>query len=117
MRYTDTLINDFEDIKTLYQYLYMSEEHYIDVETPATTLRISMDENLNFKCINLRFPDLPALNYNDMMTINQALGIIDQLKHKAGIMHYKEGQSRWDEISEITSANIGLNIYNRRKVR
>lgn len=117
MRNTDTLINDFEDLKILYQYLYMSAEHYIDVETPATTLRISMDENLNFKCDNLRFPDLPAMNYNDMMTINQALGIIDQLKHKAGIMDYKEGQSRWEEIKDITAANISLNIYNNRKMR
>jgi hypothetical protein len=109
MRTIDTLINDFNDILILYRYLYMSEEHYIDVETPMTTLRITLNENLNFKCKNLRFPDLPDMSYNDMMTLNQSLGIIDQLKHKPGILNYRKENSRWDEIADITNANLALN--------
>lgn len=109
MRTIDTLLTDFNDICTLYRYLYMSEDHFIDVETPATTLRITLTEDLNFKCQNLRFPDLPPMSYNDMMTLNQSLGIIDQLKHKTGIMNFREGASRWDEISDITAANLALN--------
>jgi hypothetical protein len=109
MRTIDTLLTDFNDICTLYRYLYMSEDHFIDVETPATTLRITMTEDLNFKCLNLRFPDLPPMGYNDMMTLNQSLGIIDQLKHKPGIMNFREGASRWDEIFDITNANLALN--------
>lgn len=109
MRTRDVLFTDFNDICTLYRYLYMSEDHFIDVETPATTLRITMTDQLNFKCQNLNFPDLPPMNYNDMMTLNQSLGIIDQLKHKQGIMNFREGDSRWDEISDITNANLALN--------
>lgn len=109
MRTIDTLLTDFNEICTLYRYLYMSEDHFIDVETPATTLRITMTEQLNFRCQNLSFPDLPPMGYNDMMTLNQSLGIIDQLKHKPGILHFREGQSRWEEIADITHANLALN--------
>lgn len=115
MRTIDTLLIDFDDVCTLYRYLYMSEDHFIDVETPATTLRITMTENLNFLCQNLRFPDLPPMSYNDMMTLNQALGIIDQLKHKPGIMHFREGASRWDEIFDITLANLALNRDHKKR--
>ena len=48
MRTIDTLLTGFNDICTLYRYLYMSEEHFIDVETPATTLRITLTEDLTF---------------------------------------------------------------------
>ena len=111
MRTKDVLFNDFNDIIVLYRYLYMSADHFIDVQTPRTTLRITLTENLNFKCKNLRFPDLPEMSYNDTMTLNQTLGIIDQLKHRPGELHFNETNSRWDEIKEITQANLGLN-YN-----
>lgn len=44
MRTIDTLLTDFNDICILYRYLYMSADHFIDVETPATTLRITMTD-------------------------------------------------------------------------
>jgi hypothetical protein len=93
----------------------MSEDHFIDVETPATTLRITLTEDLNFLCQNLRFPDLPPMCYNDMMTLNQSLGIIDQLKHKPGIMNFRVGASRWDEIFDITNANLALNRDHKKR--
>lgn len=117
MRSSDILLKDLPEILTLYQYLYMSDEHYIDVKTPATTLRITLNEDLNFKCKNLNFPDLPASSYNDMMTLNQALGIIDQLKHTPGVYKFKENATMWEEICDITSANVGLNLYYHRKSR
>jgi hypothetical protein len=109
VRTKDVLFNDFNDIIVLYRYLYMSEDHFIDVETPMTTLRITLTENLNFRCKNLRFPDLPEMSYNDMMTLNQTLGIIDQLRKRPGELHFNETDSRWDEIKKITQANLGLN--------
>ena len=117
MRNADVLLTDFNEIKLLYQYLYMSEEHYIDVKTLGATLRITLNENLNFRCQNLNFPDLPATSYNDMMTLNQALGIIEQLKETPGILGYQKNQSRWEEIAEITQIQVALTADNQRRNR
>lgn len=117
MRNADILLTDFNEIKLLYQYLYMSEEHYIDVKALGATLRITLTENLNFRCQNLNFPDLPATSYNDMMTLNQALGIIEQLKQTPGILGYQKNQSRWEEIAEITQIQVALTADNQRRHR
>ena len=115
MRDVDTLLTDFNEIKILYQYLYMSEDHYIDVQALGAVLRITLNENLNFRCQNLNFPDLPATSYNDMMTLNQTLGIIEQLKETPGILGYQKNQSRWEEIAEITQIQVALNVDNQRR--
>lgn len=108
MRDVNTLIA-FEDITILYQYLYMSEEHFISVDNGITTLEIRMNENGYFHAKNLNFPDLPDLNYTDMMVIPNMLGIIDQLKHVPPIEFKNEFKSRWEELRAITLANVGQN--------
>ena len=79
MRTTDVLF-ELEEILILWQYLYMSENHFITIDNGITKLEIRMRENCSFHAKNLSFPDLPDLEYTDMMTIPNMLGIIDQLK-------------------------------------
>jgi hypothetical protein len=105
MRNVDTLL-DLEDITILYQYLYMNEDHYVTVDNGVTKLEIRMNEHCYFHAKNLNFPDLPDLNYNDMMVIPNMLGIIDQLKHIPPVEFKTEFKSRWEEIKIITQANV-----------
>ena len=65
MRNKDILLNDFDRVKTLCQYLYMDENHYIDVDNVFTTLRIRMTDDFRFKCKNLSFPDVTEMNYTE----------------------------------------------------
>lgn len=113
MRDALTLL-ELEDITILYQYLYMSEEHYITVDNGITKLEIRMNEHCYFQAKNLNFPDLPDLSYTDMMVIPNMLGIIDQLKQAPPIEFRAEFKSRWEEIKTITLANV---VQNRMRIK
>lgn len=108
MRNVDTLL-DLEEIPILWQYLYMNEEHFVTVDNGITKLEIRMRDNCSFHAKNLNFPDLPDLEYTDMMIIPNMLGIIDQLKNVPPA-EFKEFKSRWDEMKAVTLANV---VHNR----
>jgi hypothetical protein len=108
MRTVDTLL-ELEDITILYQYLYMNEDHFITVDNGIAKLEIRMNENGYFHAKNLNFPDLPDLEYTDMMVVPNMLGIIDQLKHVPPIEFKNEFKSRWEELRAITLANVSQN--------
>lgn len=108
MRTVDTLL-ELEDIIILWQYLYMSEDHYITVDNGITKLEIRMNEHCYFRAKNLNFPELPDLSYTDMMTIPNMLGIIDQLKETPPVEFKNEFKSRWEELRVITLANVCQN--------
>lgn len=110
MRTVDTLL-DLEEITTLWQYLYMNEEHFITIDNGMAKLEIRMRENGSFHAKNLNFPDLPDLEYTDMMVLPNMLGIIDQLKHTPPT-EFDSFKSRWDEMRTITSATIVQNKMN-----
>lgn len=114
MRTTETLF-DLEEIPILWQYLYMCEDHYITVDNGITKLEIRMTDNCYFKAKNLRFPDLPDLNYTDMMTIPNMLGIIDQLKHVPAVEFPTCFSNRWEELRTIALTNVAQNKMNQRK--
>lgn len=107
MRTVSTLL-DLEEIPILWQYLYMNEDHYVTVDNGVAKLEIRMRENCSFHAKNLNFPDLPDLEYTDMMIIPNMLGIIDQLKNIPPV-EFKDFKSRWDEIRTITLANVVQN--------
>lgn len=66
MRTNDILLDGFNDIRTLQRYLYMSDEHYIEIENViGVKLRIRMGENLHYYCKNMNFPDLPDACFSD----------------------------------------------------
>jgi hypothetical protein len=108
MRTVNTLI-DLEDITILYQYLYMNEDHFITIDNGVAKLEIRMNENGYFHAKNLNFPDLPDLNYTDMMTIPNMFGIIDQLKNVEPVEFKNEFKSRWEELRVVTLTNVGQN--------
>ena len=107
MRTVNTLL-DLEEIPILWQYLYMNEDHYVTIDNGVAKLEIRMRENCSFHAKNLNFPDLPDLEYTDMMIIPNMLGIIDQLKNIPPV-EFKDFKSRWDEIRTITLANVVQN--------
>lgn len=107
MRTVDTLLA-FEDIAILYQYLYLDESHYITVDNGVCKLEIRMRETGFFYAKNLNFPDLPALEYTDMMTIPQMLGIISQLKDVPPVK-FEYFPSRWEELRTITLGDVCQN--------
>ena len=113
MRDVTTLL-DLEEIPILWQYLYMNEDHFITVDNGITRLEIRMRENCSFHAKNLNFPDLPDLDYTDMMVIPNMLGIIDQLKHIPPVEFTHEFKSRWDELKTITVANV---VQNRMRMK
>ena len=113
MRTVNTLL-DLEEIPILWQYLYMNEDHYVIVDNGVAKLEIRMRENCSFHAKNLNFPDLPDLEYTDMMIIPNMLGIIDQLKNIPPI-EFKDFASRWDEIRTITLANVVQNRVSQKE--
>lgn len=113
MRNTQTLI-ELEEISVLWQYLYMNEEHFITIDNGLAKLEIRMNENCTFHAKNLNFPELPGLNYTDMMTIPNMLGIIDQLKHVPAVEFKDSFKSRWEEVRTIALANV---CQNKAKLR
>ena len=108
MRNVPTLL-DLEEIPILWQYLYMNKDHFITVDNGVAKLEIRMREMYNFHAKNLNFPDLPDLEYTDMMVIPNMLGIIDQLKNVPPVEFKNEFKSRWEELRTITLANVVQN--------
>ena len=110
MRNKDILLNDFDRVKTLCQYLYMDENHYIEVDNVFTTLRIRMTDDFRFKCKNLSFPDLPELNYTEEMSIENIIGICYRLESMEPMFNYGHN-NRWEEIEAITLTQCALNKF------
>lgn len=111
MRTKDILLDGFDNICTLQRYLYMSEEHYIEIENAiGVKLRIRMGENLQYYCKNMNFPDLPDARWSDNMTNGNMLAIIDQLKENPAIKFPNRFKSRWEEIVAITLTNVAQNM-------
>lgn len=113
MRNIPTLL-ELEEIPILLQYLYMDEENCITVDNGMTEIKIRMTENCDFRANNLSFSDLPAMNYTEMMTISNMLGIIEQLKNVPPV-EIKSFSSRWEEIRSITLATVAQNKMNWRE--
>lgn len=111
MRTNDILIDGFNDICVLQRYLYMSEEHFIEVENSiGVKLQIRMRENLHYYCRNMNFPDLPEACWSEEMTNDTMLAIIEQLKENPAIEFPNRFKSRWEEIKAVTTINMCSNV-------
>lgn len=109
MRRSDILIEGFDNIERLCQYLYMSEDHKINVKNSiGVPLEIRMDENMRFKIKNLNFPDCPE--FRDDLTFETLLGIVDKLKEQNAVVFPNRFDNRWQEIEEMTAMNLSLNL-------
>ena len=111
MRTKDILIEGFENIKILQQYLYMSEEHTILIHNCiGVPLRLRMDDNGIYMCQNMNFPNVPETCWAEDMTINMTLDVIEVLKEEPAVEFPQRFENRWEEIKMLTQANLSLNI-------
>lgn len=110
MRTKQMLMNGFEEIKKLQQYLYMNKDNFIEITNIINVkLRIRMDEDLNYYCLNMNFPDVPEARWSEEMTNETMLAIIEQLKKAPAIEFPERFKNRWDEIHNICCMNLSLN--------
>ena len=111
MRSRDILIEGFENIKILQQYLYMSEEHTILIHNSiGVPLRIRMDDEGRYLCKNMNFPSVREGCWDEDMTINVILSVIEQLKEQPAVEFPQRFNNRWKEIKMITQTNVALNM-------
>lgn len=106
MRTNDVLLDGFNDIKVLFQYLYMSKEHSITVNNGVCDLNLSMDENLRIWQRNMNFPNLDSTVRE--IQLAEMLSIVEQLKEQKPQV-YKRFVNRWEEIKQITTINVAQN--------
>ena len=70
-----------------------------------------MKEDFRFFCRNLNFPDLQPMDYTSNMTISNLDAIISQLKEQKSDKYDNNFASKWEEIKDITLANVALNKF------
>ncbi len=97
------------EISTLLQYLFMNKKHTITFNNGLTDLQIRMDANFNILCKNLQFPDIPESNFTEQMTVLYMLGVIQILQNTPPVEYKNAFTNRWEEIKQITLANLALN--------
>lgn len=108
MRTKDTLLA-LNELSVLYQYLYMSEEHSITFNNGITDLEIHMTETLSVMCKNLRFPELPEMNWTENFTPANCMGIISRLKEMPAEEYKESFENRWEEVKTIALHTLALN--------
>lgn len=110
MRSSITLLEGFEDIKTLQQYLYMSEDHRIRITNCLNVpLELRMDEHGDYWCQNLHFPESPETNWSSNMTIETTLDVIYDLQNTSAVEFPDRFESRWEEIKTLTRMTVAIN--------
>ena len=110
MRTNDVLLKGFSNIKTLQQFLYMSEDHYIDIRNAINVpLRIRMDDDGNYLSKNMNYPDIAEMNFTERMNVSNMISMIEQLKEQPAVEYPKNFNSRWEEIEFITFTNVTQN--------
>ena len=110
MRTNDVLVNGFENMKILFQYLYMNEEHYVEVTNSVDVkLRITMNDYGLFKVLNMNFPKLDPVVDVDKMDVLECMAIIRQLEEQSPLMENAIFKNRWEEIKTITNSTVFMN--------
>lgn len=109
----EILLDGFENIKTLQQYLYLDEKHFITIENEiGVKLEIRM-HGTTYYVTNTNFPELGEKYWDDRMTIKNMLYMIHQLKNAPAIEFPENFPSRWEEIKAITTMNVSQNKWTK----
>ena len=103
------ILFQLDDIPILLQYLYMNEDHHVVINNGLTDMRIRIDDNMDVWGKNLSFPQIPEMRWNEHLCPEGCLDVIYMLQHAPATDFPERFQSRWDEIKEITLANLALN--------
>ena len=102
---TKTNLNKLDDLRILYEFLYINETNSIIYNNGLTDLEIIMDENFNLKAKNLNTGT--EMFFNQQMDVPNTLEIIDILKEtSAQISDFK---NRWEEICFNVNAGKAVN--------
>lgn len=105
MRTREVLVEGFEEVKTLMQYLYMNEEHKIKIPNGLTTLCISMDENMEI----INYDSHLGFKHKRPMELSEWFSCVEQLKKQPSDCGYGDFKSKWEEIKTITLMQVALN--------
>lgn len=115
---TKDMLFELEDITILLQYLYMDESNFIKI--PPFNNEMYMDENfyMKLKVVSTGI----TVSYDDSISVNSLLGIIDYLKDTEYDVELHQlrncgFRTEWDYIKTVTLANVGQNkiFYKDRK--
>lgn len=101
---TKTNLNKLDDLRILYEFLYIDENNSIIYNNGLTDLEIKMDENFNLKAKNLSTGI--EIFFNQQMDISNTLEIIDILKETPAKI--SEFGNRWEEICFKVNASKAL---------
>lgn len=102
-------IRSLDEVNTLLKYLYLSEDHFVEFED-AMHIRFKLwmkdDSTLVRKMLN-GFTDMEFTsdNFNHKLL----MGIIAQLKKQPASEFPDNFENRWEELKEMTMANLALN--------
>lgn len=103
------ILFSFEEIAILLQYLYIDEANTILVNNGLCDLQIRMDDYCHFWCKNMNFPDHET-SYDDEMTVYMFQQIIQYCKEAPPVQFPNHFNNRWEEIKNIASMNLALNL-------
>lgn len=110
MRDKTILLESFEEIKTLQQFLYMDADNSVSMKNKlGVVVQIRLTDDLQYLGKNLQFPNVPEMNFDGEMNLKVFRELIQQLKLQPAISNTSRFKSRWEEICEVTLANLALN--------
>lgn len=113
MRDKTILLESFEEIKILQQFLYMDANNSVSMKNKlGVVVQIRLTDDLQYLGKNLQFPNVPEMNFDGEMTPRVFLELIRQLKSQPATSNTSRFKSRWEEICGITLANLALNKNN-----
>lgn len=112
------ILQKLKDVATLNQFLYMSEDHFVEYnQDNGTTLEIKLDENLDYisnyskSCGALSH--LVPLRVTSSMNLTTLMGIIENIKKQKPKMENTRFKNRWEEIENIVLDNLALNFFHK----
>ena len=105
MRTREVLVEGFEDVKTLMQYLYMDENNYITIPGQFSKFQFSMDENMEIYNYDRHF----NIKQHRPLSLSEWLSCVEHLKGQPSDCDYGNFSNKWEEIKTITLMQVALN--------
>ena len=105
MRTREVLVEGFEEIKTLMQYLYMDENNYIAIPGTIITFQFFMNEDMEI----YNYDKYTGTKYPRPLTISDWLACVERLKEQPSDCGYGNFSNKWEEIKTITLMQVALN--------
>lgn len=109
-------INALDEVNILLKYLYLSEDHFVEFKNKMGVrfkLWMKDDSTLMRQMIN-GVTDMEFTS--DDINHKTLMGIIAQLKEQPASEFPDTFKNRWEELKEMTMANLALNDMHQRKM-